>query len=66
MEVYFGKLKMYHEFDDNVDAFMEADGIPEEHREKMKEIDIIFSLEEVANEPGKYDWKVEIGQVEPI
>ena len=64
MEAFFGKWKTDHAFDENVDAFMEADSIPEEYREKMKEMDVNFSLEEVANEPGKYDWKIELGEVE--
>ena len=51
MEAFFGKWKTDHAFDENVDAFMEADSIPEEYREKMKEMDVNFSLEEVANEP---------------
>ena len=63
MEAFFGKWKTGHAFDENVDAFMEADSIPEEYREKMKEMDVNFSLEEVANEPGKYDWKIELGEV---
>ena len=63
MEAFFGKWKTDHAFDENVDAFMEADSIPEEYREKMKEMDVSFSLEEVANEPGKYDWKIELGEV---
>eukprot|EP00090_Calanus_glacialis_P020531 TRINITY_DN31625_c0_g1_i1.p1 TRINITY_DN31625_c0_g1~~TRINITY_DN31625_c0_g1_i1.p1 ORF type:complete len:164 (-),score=49.10 TRINITY_DN31625_c0_g1_i1:306-755(-) len=63
MEAFFGKWKTDHAFDENVDAFMEADSIPEEYREKMKEMDVSFSLEEVANEPGKYDWKIELGEM---
>ena len=26
-------------------------------------MDVSFSLEEVVNEPGKYDWKIELGEV---
>ena len=26
-------------------------------------MDVNFSLEEVANESGKYDWKIELGEV---
>ena len=64
MEAYFGKWKVDHEFDENMDAFMEAeDAVPEDHREKMKEVDMIFSLEELDGEPGKYDWKIEFGEV---
>jgi len=58
-----GKWKIDHEFDENIDAFMEADSVPEEHREKLKEVDITLSLEEVPDEPGKYDWKIEIGEM---
>ena len=64
MEAYMGKWKIDHEFDENIDAFMEADSVPEEHREKLKEVDITLSLEEVPDEPGKYDWKIEIGEVD--
>ena len=30
MEAFFGKWKTDHAFDENVDAFMEAESIPEE------------------------------------
>merc|ERR1712083_86286 len=63
MDAYMGKWKVDHEFDENMDAFMEADNIPEEHREKMKEIDMVLSLEEVPDEPGKFDWKIEVGEM---
>ena len=42
---------------------MDAEEMPEMFKEKMKEVDVFFSLEEVADEPGKYDWKVDFGDV---
>ena len=54
---------MDHSYDENVEEFMDAEGVPEEMREQMKEMDINFTCEELADDPGKYDWKVEVGEV---
>ena len=59
-----GKWKIDHEFDENIDAFLEANSVPEDLREKMKEVEITLSLEEVPDEPGKYGWKFEIEEVD--
>ena len=63
MEAYFGKWKLNHEECEGVEEFMDAEEMPEMFKEKMKEVDVFFSLEEVADEPGKYDWKVDFGDV---
>ena len=64
MEAYMGKWKVDHDFDENIDAFLEANSVPEDLREKMKEVEITLSLEEVPDEPGKYGWKFEIEEVD--
>eukprot|EP00091_Calanus_sinicus_P013824 TRINITY_DN30700_c0_g1_i1.p2 TRINITY_DN30700_c0_g1~~TRINITY_DN30700_c0_g1_i1.p2 ORF type:complete len:111 (-),score=24.95 TRINITY_DN30700_c0_g1_i1:102-434(-) len=57
MEAYFGKWKLNHEDSEGMEEFMDAQDMPEMFKEKMKDIEAFYYLEEVADEPGKYDWK---------
>ena len=63
MEAFFGKWKLDQEANVGVEEIMDAEDMPEIFKKKMREVEVFLLIEEVADEPGKYNWKVEFGEV---
>ena len=62
MEPFLGKWKLDREFDENVDEYAEAEGVPLMMRKSFGKMEVNMIMEK-AEEEGKLDCKIKLGRV---
>ena len=62
MEPFLGNWKLDREFDENVEEYAEAEGVPLMMRKSFGKMDVTMIMEK-ADEEGKFDCKIKLGGV---
>ena len=57
-----GAWRLEREFDENVDEYAEAEGVPFMMRKSLNKMEVKMIIEKVDDD-GKYDCKVKLGSV---
>ena len=62
MEPFLGKWKLDRDFDENVDEYSEAEGVPVMMRKSFGKMEVNMIMEK-ADEEGKFNCKIKLGRV---
>ena len=62
MEPFLGKWKLDREFDENVEEYAEAEGVPLMMRKSFGKMEVNMIMEK-ADDEGKFDCKIKLGGV---